>query len=623
MEKKPIIFLPPLSSTLMELKESFIGNETIELFEPVNIDEGDQLSGVIKGALWVASDPRMAINFMSLLGENIKVNESKFLLITLQGTLDSYKDQLKKSHIVDTIGEPLPAKTVQYKVNLLIKALPHPEKWTQKLQEPTVKENLTKGPPPPRQEESSLRMEKLVTNSNSVSSLFIEEPTIKKEEKKITPPQQTPQRPPIILNSPISMKPLFSEEEPKEIVQDHTSFIIEFKTNNQHFKASDDLINKEESKSTITELKPLFLEPDLDIKEGNLFSPIVENEEESKDKISFKISPEEEKREIHSSLIVENDEEDLVITSLEITPNLDEDHKKKLEVEESSQEKKKYSLTVQSTTKKHPHLPLALFQDEKKTTRKAISFDTPSPYENFEKINFDFDHGDEKSIFDFELSPSSPLIINESKKEEEIKTPLPIIVDTYGLEEAIHLLHQKKDSSNILKKIALIIFKKHHGLTNFLIYSPLHNRMLDLWIGHLEFLGINKKDKNKVQLQKSWEIIKKKHEEYWVKLHNPQWNNIIENYNSFHYPFYINQKRIGLIYIQFKNPVPDFDRSLINFWAQLAYWVYWGIEEQEKGKNLPIKEEVTQLNTKWPWWKKILFYIKKKFSKKKQLGLGI
>ncbi len=152
MSGKPLIFLYPLSETLQKLKESFEGQENVEIFEVDALSEAIQIFQSSAPAVVLCSDPKKMIQFQAVNKRIIAKTSSKTILIsgkTLNPKAQRKFDQLGLS---DFIKEPIPGKTLYYKINLLLKSLPR------KLTEEDQNYNLKEGQYEEEETEANLKL---------------------------------------------------------------------------------------------------------------------------------------------------------------------------------------------------------------------------------------------------------------------------------------------------------------------------------------------------------------------------------------------------------------------------------------------------------------------------------
>lgn len=124
MEKKPLIFLCPISETVQKLKESFEEQENVEIFEVDVLQEAIQIFQTSQPAVVLCSDPKKMIQFQAVNKRIIAKSSSKTVLITAKVLNMKAERKFSQLGLSDYIKEPIAGKTLYYKINLLVKSLP-------------------------------------------------------------------------------------------------------------------------------------------------------------------------------------------------------------------------------------------------------------------------------------------------------------------------------------------------------------------------------------------------------------------------------------------------------------------------------------------------------------------
>lgn len=127
MEKKPLLFITPLSDTLAQLHEVMTANaekEGVELYEVEDMQEAGQVTGVIPPSLVIFNDPRKCIMYLAANRKVIKKKRSKVFLLTKKQLRPKAMKRFDKLGLTEYIKEPIAPKTLLYKVKLMLKSLP-------------------------------------------------------------------------------------------------------------------------------------------------------------------------------------------------------------------------------------------------------------------------------------------------------------------------------------------------------------------------------------------------------------------------------------------------------------------------------------------------------------------
>lgn len=125
-EGKPLIFLEPLTETVKKLKETIEASaeaEGIEIYEVESPEEYSQLIPTIGQSLTIASSPKKTAQCIQPLRKFIHKNNVKVLLINSKSIPPKTLEKFRKIGLTEYIQEPVPAKTLEYKVNLILRSL--------------------------------------------------------------------------------------------------------------------------------------------------------------------------------------------------------------------------------------------------------------------------------------------------------------------------------------------------------------------------------------------------------------------------------------------------------------------------------------------------------------------
>lgn len=175
-DTKPFIFIEPLSDTLVKLKEVIsetASDEGIEIFMIEDLLEANQLIPTIGQSLIVCSNPKKCAAILQHNKKILSEFSSKVILLTPKVIPKKTLEKFMKVGLTECIVEPVPAKTLLYKVKLLLRSIS-----TKKDQEELAMKSL-KGD----ESESGQQMEKAVTSKGNVGEEEIENYLAKKEKQ--------------------------------------------------------------------------------------------------------------------------------------------------------------------------------------------------------------------------------------------------------------------------------------------------------------------------------------------------------------------------------------------------------------------------------------------------------
>lgn len=123
---KPFIFIEPLSDTLLKLKEVIAetaAEEGIEIFTIEDILEANQLIPTIGQSLIVCSNPKKCASILQSNRKFLSEHSSKVLLLTPKVIPKKTLEKFMKVGLTECIIEPVPSKTLLYKVKLLLRSI--------------------------------------------------------------------------------------------------------------------------------------------------------------------------------------------------------------------------------------------------------------------------------------------------------------------------------------------------------------------------------------------------------------------------------------------------------------------------------------------------------------------
>lgn len=124
--KKPLIFIKPYSKTLQKLFEVMQESseeQGTEIYEIEELSEAIQIIPQIGQALVIAAHPRKTAQLLQASRQYIKKFQTKVLLLTPKAIPRRAIDKFMKIGLTECIVEPIAPKTLQYKVNLLLRSI--------------------------------------------------------------------------------------------------------------------------------------------------------------------------------------------------------------------------------------------------------------------------------------------------------------------------------------------------------------------------------------------------------------------------------------------------------------------------------------------------------------------
>lgn len=123
---KPLIFIKPYTKTIEKLKEVLEESseqQGTEIYEIEDVQEAIQLLPQIDQCLVIAAHPRKTAMLLQACKQYIKKSQSKVLLISPKPIPRRTVDKFMKVGLTECIVEPIVPKTLQYKINLLIRSI--------------------------------------------------------------------------------------------------------------------------------------------------------------------------------------------------------------------------------------------------------------------------------------------------------------------------------------------------------------------------------------------------------------------------------------------------------------------------------------------------------------------
>lgn len=123
---KPFIFIHPLSEALQKLLEEYKGKaeaENLEIYELENVAEVTQVLPTLGQSLTITSSPKKCAQILQSSKKIIKKNNLKFILLSPKQLPWKVQQKLTKIGLTECAVEPLPQRTLSYKVNLHLRAI--------------------------------------------------------------------------------------------------------------------------------------------------------------------------------------------------------------------------------------------------------------------------------------------------------------------------------------------------------------------------------------------------------------------------------------------------------------------------------------------------------------------
>jgi len=125
-DKKPLIFLNPLSESLTKLKEVMTESaedDGIEIFEAESVEEMAQLLPNVGQSVVLTSNPKKCAIMLQANRKVIKALQSKVILLSPKAIPYRTLEKFMKIGLTECIVEPVAPKTLLYKVNLFVRSI--------------------------------------------------------------------------------------------------------------------------------------------------------------------------------------------------------------------------------------------------------------------------------------------------------------------------------------------------------------------------------------------------------------------------------------------------------------------------------------------------------------------
>ena len=124
--KKPLIFVEPMSETLKKLYEVIEPNaeeEGIEIYVVEDIGEMTQLIPTLGQTLILASSPKKCAMMMQQNRKVIKKIQTKIILLSPKAIPRKILEKFMKLGLTECVVEPVNPKTLLYKVRLFLRSI--------------------------------------------------------------------------------------------------------------------------------------------------------------------------------------------------------------------------------------------------------------------------------------------------------------------------------------------------------------------------------------------------------------------------------------------------------------------------------------------------------------------
>lgn len=134
--QKTLIFLEPLSDTsvsLMSVMEEGKEQDGLEILQIESLAEMGQITAAIGARLVVISEPKKCALLLKMMGKKLMKQNAKIVLVTPKKIPNKTLEKLMKFGLTECINEPIPPKSLLYKIKLFIRSLPNPDKESKEL----------------------------------------------------------------------------------------------------------------------------------------------------------------------------------------------------------------------------------------------------------------------------------------------------------------------------------------------------------------------------------------------------------------------------------------------------------------------------------------------------------
>lgn len=445
---KPLIFIYPISASLQNLKKLMEENsekEGIEVFECDMIQEAGQLIASVGPSVIFSTDAKKCAQILMANKKFIKENRSKVLLLLKADLPRQTFLKLQKLGLTEIVVEPVPPKSLIFKTQILIKALPAPKGVEEEKKEEEVKAITSLFP---TSNEKAVDKNLELKKSHEVNLEF-EKP---KEEKKKSntfeldiEEEKKPKKENVELKLE-SSKPLEKKEDPNsELMDGDEPDEIEMDDDLEDIENYDDEFREKAAKvdlkfeknkdSSSKKEKGLEIDSSTQKTKEKLDLNIEKKEEVSASKIDLELEKKEKDKAAKNNLELDKKEEllkeavNLEITKKEIPKkeeqkDLDITHK----VKDSSN---KNSLNIEKKDKndKEKLEPLNIEKKEIPKKDSGLEVSKKEKLKDNENLLPEIEKkkiGDHKDDLELNKKPNAPtetskLDVEKTKKEEAIK----------------------------------------------------------------------------------------------------------------------------------------------------------------------------------------------------------
>jgi hypothetical protein len=123
---KPLLFIHPLTPSLIKLKEVIqktAEEDGVEIFDIDDAAEANQLIPTVGQSLTLCGNPKKCAQVLQATKKAVKKLNSKVILLSTKPIKRATLDKFQKVGLTECIVEPVPPKTLLYKVNLILRSI--------------------------------------------------------------------------------------------------------------------------------------------------------------------------------------------------------------------------------------------------------------------------------------------------------------------------------------------------------------------------------------------------------------------------------------------------------------------------------------------------------------------
>ena len=414
-QKKPLIFISPLSESLAKLKEVLYENyedSEYEIYECEDMSEALQTSLTVGASLILISHPKKSAQLLKAVGKKLVRLSSKVILLTPKKIPPKTLDKMHKIGLTECIVEPIAPKSLLYKVNFFIRSLPLPKA---KEDDEVVSFKRTDD-----SENSDSNEAQRVEKGIMAGGLEGDEESSSKPGKNISLYEEENQKNNSELDIETNYDDLYARKKKRNEL-DINPFEEE-KRKKLDLNIEEDIYAKKKSELDISfdddpyEKEKKSIGEDYERKkEKKLGLDILESEEEDKRKIDLLLADHDEVPRKHAELNLDTVEEELEAKQKEIEKEKEESKKAaSLDLENIEKEKNKSSLDLENNNEEKEKSKLDLESIEENEKKKK-ELDLQNNSEDKERKKLDIESIElEKERKNIDLS-------NQDKDEKERK----------------------------------------------------------------------------------------------------------------------------------------------------------------------------------------------------------